>query len=402
MSLLRRDRRSDFVSEPQRTLSGLRQRSWSGITVTENDARGLAAWWAAVELVAGVGSSLPLDEIRVVGDTRTKLPLSSIFADPDPDPSITAKAFRHQLLTSAIARGNAYAEVLGSTGPGTQPTGMVAIHPDRVQWRYVEVDGRYGWHPFVDGERRSRWPLGDLWHWPLFVQAGSPVGLSPVEVHRQTIGAAIAAQKFGAQYFDSGGLPVAIIRPDRDPGEDGAKALKQKVVDATRGNREPLVLPATVGFDKLTISADEAQFLQTQRYGVEEVARIVLGGFPELIGGATSGQNVTYTNREQRLADFLALSLVPRYLAPLEDALSTLIPRGRIVRHNVDALLRGDLAARFAAYESSARIFDMTGVPVYTPDEIRAIEDLPPLDESSPVRRNVRPEPTTRSEGAHA
>jgi HK97 family phage portal protein len=371
-------------------------RSWSGVTVDESTAQGLAAWWAAVELVAGVGSSLPLDEERVVGEDRIPVPLSTIFADPDPDPSVTSKALRHQILTSAVSRGNAYAELLGTDGSRT-PTGMRTIHPDHVQWRYEVVDGIRDWRCYVDGVERPRWPLGNLWHFPLFVQAGCPVGMSPLALHRQTIGAAIAAQKFSAQYFDSGGNPVMVARTRMDPGQDGAKALKQRIVEATRGNREPLVIPQDIELDKWPVTADDAQFIESQRFGVEEIARIVLGGFAEMIGGSTSGSSVTYANTEQRMAAFLALSLIPRYLAPLEESLSTLVPRGRVVRHNVNALLRGDLGARFAAYEASARIYSLTGAPVFLPNEVRALEDLPPL--ADPAMSGGA---TTREGGADA
>ena len=120
------------------------------------------------------------------------VPLSSLFADPDPDPSVTAVAFRAQILRSAVARGNAYADLLGAE-MGT-PTGAVTIHPDRVRWRYEHTANGYTWQVYVDGKPRSRWPYGDLWHFPLFQQPGSPVGLNPVEYHRLSIGASLAAQ----------------------------------------------------------------------------------------------------------------------------------------------------------------------------------------------------------------
>ena len=153
-----------------------------------------SAVWACQELIAGVGSSLPLDEFRKVGGDQLAVPLSSLFADPDPDPSVTAVAFRAQLLRSAVARGNAYADLLGAD-MGT-PTGAVTIHPDRVRWNYEKVPGGFDWKVYVDGKERSRWPYGDLFHFPLFQQPGSPIGLNPVEYHRLSIGASLAAQQF--------------------------------------------------------------------------------------------------------------------------------------------------------------------------------------------------------------
>jgi HK97 family phage portal protein len=230
----------------------------------------------------------------------------------------------------------------------------------------------------IDNVEQDIWPLGELFHVPLFVSPGAPFGASPIEMHRQTIGLPIAAQRFGARFFGSGAHPTTLLMPDSDPGEDGARSLKRKFMEATFGSREPIVVPQHVKVERLSIAPDESQFLETQRYGVEEVARVFLGGFAEMIGGSTSGQSVTYANAEQRDAAFLRYGL-SRYLVPLEASLSTLLPRGRKVKFNVASLLRGDLAARYASYRVSAEIEALTGKPVLMSDEIRELEDRPPL-----------------------
>lgn len=351
----------------------------AGVAVNPETAMRLSAWWSCVELVAGVGSSLPLDEFRKVGTEQIEVPLSMLFADPDPDPSVSAVAWRAQVLRSVTSRGNAYADLLGAE-MGT-PTGAVTVHPDLVEWKYEKRrNGRMSWEVYVAGVHRDRWPLGDFWHFGLFQQAGSPVGMSPVQYHRNTIGASIAAQRFGQQFFDRNGLPTVLLQMPGNPGDAEAKRLKEKVIEATSGSREPLVLPDQIKYNKISIDPEDSQFLDTQRYGVEEIARIVLGGFVELVGGAVSGGgSITYANREQRMADFIALSLAPRYLVPLESALSALVPRGRYVKHNVDALLRADLQGRFNAYKLNAEISSLMGGAPYTVNDMRRLENRAPL-----------------------
>lgn len=371
----------------------------SGVVVNPESAMRNSAWWACMELIAGVGSSLPLDEFRKIGGDQVEVPLSAIFSDPDPDPSVSAVAWRAQVLRSAVARGNAYAELLGADS-GT-PTGAVTINPDCADWKFEKAAGGYAWQLYIDGKRRDRWPNGDIWHFPLFLQPGSPVGLSPVQYHRNSIGAALAAQQFGQQFFDKAGLPSVLLQSPVDLTEQQAKDLKTKVIDATRGTRQPLVLPSDIAFTKISISPDDSQFLDTQRYGVEEIARIVLGGFVELIGGAVSGGGaLTYVNREQRMADFIALSLAPRYLIPLEAALSALVPRGRYVKHNVDALLRADLQGRFSAYKLNAEIANLMGVAPLTGNDMRRLENRPPIDGADEFRKPAAPAdpPITRAE----
>lgn len=349
----------------------------SATYVTPESALQADGVWAAQTLVSSLGSFIPLNEIRERGEVRERLQLSSVFADPDPDPSIDALAFRSQILQSLASRGNAYATVL--VDGSMRPVGMVSIHPESVVWKF---DAGV-WRTFVDGIERRRWPLGDLWHVPINLQAGSPIGMDPINYHRGTLAPSLAARKFGARFFDAGGLPIGFVELDgtvNDPGEGGAKELKQKIVTALDGSREPIVLPSGIRFREVQVNAEESQFLETQRFGVEQAARIYFGGFPEMIGGSPSGGSQTYANLEQRIQAFATLSLIPRYLAPLEQALSRLIPSGRKVVHNVNALSRGDLAARYQSYLASAQVQQMTGMPILTNDEIRALEDRPPLD----------------------
>lgn len=393
MGIFRRSR-PEAVEDRTTTLAALQQlmdrggMTAAGVSVDPDKALTNSATWACLELIAGVGSSLPLDEFRKASGEQIAVPLSAVFADPDPDPSVTAVGFRAQVLRSAAARGNAYVDLLGAEMGA--PSGAVTIHPDRVHWRYEDKQ----WQVYVDNKRRERWPYGDLWHFALFQQPGSPIGLNPVEYHRLTIGAALGAQQFGAQFFASGGHPTVIVKMPNDPGEDVAKQVKEKIVNATRGNREPVIFPNGWELEKVTIPPEDAQFLETQRYGVEEIARIFLGGFPEMIGGAVSGSSVTYANREQRMADFIALSLSPRYLVPLEQSLSTLVPRGRIVKHNVDALLRADLKARYESYKLAGEVADLMGQPFLMVDEMRRFENLPPLTDEQ--RASFTPNPTPR------
>lgn len=349
----------------------------AGVVVDPDKAIRHSAVWAAIELIAGVGSSMPLDEYRMVAGQQVQVDLSSMFADPDPDPSISAVAFRAQMLRSAATRGNAYADVLGAE-TGT-PTGLVSIHPDRVSWKWEKVNDLWQWSVYVDQVRRERWPNGDLFHFALFQQPGSPIGLSPIDYHKQSIGQALAAQRFGQQFFDGGGNPSIIIKPPARLSDDEARALKRQITDVTRGTREPLVMPREIEIEKMSIPAEDSQFLETQRFGVEEIARVFLGGFPELIGGSVSGSAITYANREQRNADFIALSLSPRYLVPFEQALSSLLPAGRWVRHNVDALLRSDLQARYASYKTASEVSATMGAPLLTINEMRQLENLPPV-----------------------
>jgi HK97 family phage portal protein len=212
---------------------------------------------------------------------------------------------------------------------------------------------------------------------PMFVMPGMPMGMSPISSAKQAIGSGISAEQFGAQFFNSGGNPNAVIYSDSELTPEQAQGIKNAFVNATQGNREPAIMGSGLKYERVQISPDESQFLDSQRFTVEQIARIY-GIPPELVGAAASGSSVTYANREQRAADWLSFGLMP-YLIPIEDALSTLVPRAQRVKFNVDGLLRSDLSTRYAAHAVGI------GSGFLTVDEARAYEDLPPLVTPDPV-----------------
>jgi HK97 family phage portal protein len=281
----------------------------------------------------------------------------------------------YQLWSSLLLDGNAYGLVT-ETGVNGFPVTVEILDPMTVQWRHVEGE----WTTLINEKRINLWPNGPLWHMPMFSMPGMPMGQSPISASKQAIGSGISAEQFGAQFFDAGGNPNAIIYSDSELTPEQAQGIKGAFTNATQGNREPAIMGSGLKYERVQISPDESQFLDSQRFTVEQIARIY-GIPPELIGAATSGSSVTYANREQRAADWLSFGLMP-YLIPIEDALSTLVPRAQRVKFNVDGLLRSDLSTRYAAHAVGI------GSGFLTVDEARAYEDLPPLvaeDQPLPV-----------------
>jgi HK97 family phage portal protein len=341
------------------------------VEVTTDSAMRLSAVWACVRLLAGLGSTLPLDQQRTRNGVTVEVTRSPLFDQPQPD--TTLSTWLYQAWSSLLTAGNTYGLVT-AVGSNGYPTSVELIDPGLVQWRPVE--GR-GWQVVVDNVELDRWPNGPLWHVPIFTMPGQPYGLSPIQHAKQTISAGLSAERFGSDFFHGGGTPNAILYSDTELTADQAQGIKGAFVRSTAGNREPMVVGAGLRYERVSVSPDEAQFLDAQRFTVEQIARLY-GIAPEMIGGATSGSSVTYANREQRSQDFLTFGLMP-YLVALEDGLSALVPRPQRVRFNVDGVLRSDLKTR---YEAHAIALDSAFMTV---DEVRQIEDLPPLPESAPI-----------------
>ena len=334
-------------------------------SVTTESAMRLSAVWACVRLLAGLGSTLPLDQQRRRDGLTVDVPRSVLFDQPQA--GTTLSTWLYQVWSSMLTAGNAYGLVT-AIGPNGWPTTVELLDPSVVQWR---ADEQRGWVVTVDRQEMQRWPEGPLWHVPIFTMPGAPFGLSPIQNAKQTIVGGLSAERFGTDFFTGGGTPNAILYSDSELTQEQAQGIKSAFVSSTAGNREPAVMGAGLRYERISVSPDEAQFLDQQRFTVEQIARIY-GVFPEMIGGATSGSSVTYANREQRAADFLTFGLMP-YLIALEDAMSGLVPQPDRIKFNLDGVLRSDLATRYNAHASAIRAGWLSV------NEVRQIEDREPV-----------------------
>ena len=127
--------------------------------------------------------------------------------------------------------------------------------------------------------------------------------------------------------------------------------------------------------EHVKVNAEESQFLGTMRHVQADICQ-VFGVPPEKIGVATSGSSVTYSNREQQVQQFLVDS-INADLVLVQEVLSAALPRDQFVRMNTGALLRSDLAARYASYQVAL------AAGFLTVDEVRELEERPPLAATS-------------------
>jgi len=322
--------------------------------------------YRCINKTAGTISTFPIDEM-----------LRGARVDPSPiieRPSITMRrsVWLHAAAASLMARGNVYGLVDDDSMLRTGfPTSVELVFPDRVRWT-----AETGW--LLDNEPIDEYPVGPLWHVPLHVLPGSPMGLNPIEYARRTIFAGLVAQEFGTNFLADGGHPSGILAPDKDPGPEGAKRLKERFQEATRGTtREPVVLPQSTKWTQIQISPQDSQFLESMRFSGEELCRF-FGVIPEQVGVKSSGSSITYGNREQDKQNELQDSLMVA-LVRLEEGLTELLPRPRSAKINPDALLRSDLEKRYASYKVSADIYAQTGYWVVTPEEWRDLENRGPI-----------------------
>lgn len=367
MSLFRPERRAETSTAAQLIAEQRQGRIYAGVQVDDMRAMQLAAVWGCIDLIASIVSTLPIEEYRRVGGVRIEQSPPLLLVDPAGD-GTGVEMWIRQLITSCLLRGNGYGLIL-AVGADGWPSQIESLHPDRVTWRR-----RLNFGPvesLLDNKLVDRWPAGPLWHLPVYVLPGSPVGMSPIQFAAQTIGLGLAAQKYGAEWFGQGKIPPATLETEQPVDGTQAAALKERV-NAALADGGPLVLGAGLKFNPISVAPNEAQFLETMEYNSDDIARFFFRRPPG------EGGNVTYANVEARSLDLLTYTL-SEWLVLIEKALTRLRPRPRYVKFNADAFLRVDAMTRAKVLDIQVR------GGVRNRDEARAYDDMKPIPDGTGV-----------------
>lgn len=366
MSLLFPSARSEQrgVRLPAGFVAALDRRG-AGVLVDSDSALRHDTVWSCRTRIAQDVSMMPVDVIRYVGGARQLVePVPQIVAAPSS--FVAALDWRYQVIDAWLADGNVWGLITQTSGNGAWPTRieLVPNHSVRVE----EAAG--GRRFFVDGERHELWPVGDLWHVPAYTVPGQFLGLSPIAYHRTTIGNGLAAEQFSADFFADGGHPSAILAPSTDPGPEAARAIKERFLAMTRGNRDLVVVPQDTKYIPIQVSPQDSQFIDTMRYSAEQICRIY-GEDPADHGVSTSSSSITYANRVD--ADLARFKRRQFWVTKLQNALTDLLPRPQVVRLNTSATLM--MTARERHELHRLRLESRTT----TINEVRRIEDEQPF-----------------------
>lgn len=369
MSLFfRREQRAASVSDliPQRVAAP----SFAD-SVTQSTSQQVVAYASAVNLLSTVVASLPLEVY--VGKGRSQRPAKRpAWLD---DPSGERYGIEDWLklwMSSAAYTGNVVLHIVARDG-NYKPSVVDVVDTSTVIVR--NEDGVRSW--FIGGKRVSREDIVHYRRWPV---PGKLMGMSPIERHASAFGVAIAAERFGHQWFAEGAHPSQVLTTDQPIDASTASAIKQRMLDTLQGSRGPAVLGSGMKLESFQVAPEESQFLETQSFTAAQVCRILGPGIAEILGYKT-GDSMTYKNREQLALDLLSYAIDP-WLVDLERQLSRMLNgpgvstmSGSWVRFNRNALLRTDLLTRYQAHRIALGPIE----PWETANEVRDYEDQQPV-----------------------
>lgn len=379
------------VREPDGWISNS-MRGDAGEVVTDDTVLSLSAVWACVNLIAGTIASLPLVVYRTDSQGRRTVArdhkLYRVLHD-SPNYDQTAVDFWEFVSASIELWGNAYARISRS---GSDVASLHPIAPNLVSVRRLASGTiEYRWteegKSFVETDKTMLHIRGF---------GGNPLGgMSTLHFGRHAFSLARAVDRSAGSTFKHGLRPSGVLTfekwlspEQRQVAED---KLNEKFLGAMNAGR-PLILEGGTKWEQLTISPDDAQLLQSRGFSIEEICRFF--GTPPFMIGHTEKSTSWGTGLEQQTLGFQKFTLrrrLKRIEQSLEKQLLTANDRANrvTIEFNLEGLLRGDSGGRARFYQQ------MTQIGAMTINEVRALENLPPVDGGDVPRMQMQNMPIT-------
>jgi HK97 family phage portal protein len=337
----------------------------SGVNINANTAFEVVAFWSAVSLISDTIATLPVDSfIRQDGNRRPYRPRPAWVDQPDVD--MTKQAHYQQVLVSLLVSGNSYTRVFRNANGDV--VNLVCLDPQTVQVKRSALGRKIF---IIDNEDKTL-TSDDVVHITDLIQPGSLTGLSRVERLKEALGLSSAMQTFASRFFGTGATTQGIIEFPGNLTPDQAKNLRDGFDSAHRGFRRAHktgVLSGGATYKQTTVPNDAAQFLESRRFSVEEIARAF--NIPLSMMGVPGTQS--YASVEQNAIQFVTHTLRP-YIEKLEWSYSRLLPVEAFIAFNTNGLLRGDFNSRISAYATGLQSGFMSV------NDVRRLEDMSPTE----------------------
>jgi HK97 family phage portal protein len=332
------------------------------VSVAGDNALRVIPIYGAVSLIADQLASLPIGIFTRVNGVSQRTTAPAWMSRPDP--RLTWFDWVHQLAVSLLLRGNAYGYIVKDS------TGIAQVrwlHPDDVT---LDEAGIFPIYRVGRNAEESVERGGNILHIRAFTSPGTVRGLSPIGVFRARFETWMSAAEYGREWFNNSAQPTGILQNSKGtltPAQ--MDEAKKRFKDSTR-RREPVALSSDWTWQQVSVSPEEAQFLQTIKATATQIA-VIFRVDPEDVGGE-SGSSMTYATRESNQQKFNTRTLLP-WTVRMETALAELLPGETFIKFDLDSLARPNTLERLQANTEALKSGQRTLA------EVRASEDLPAL-----------------------
>lgn len=356
-------------------------RTTSGKPVNERTAMQTTAVYACVRILAEAVASLPLHVYEYQDDGGKKLvhdhPLYYLLHD-EPNPEMTSFVFRETLMSHLLIWGNAYAQIIRD-GTG-RVLGLYPLLPDKMDVQrddrgniYYIYSRNSDENPMFKEYGDIRLKAEDVLHIPGLGFDGL-IGYSPIAMAKNAVGMTLACEEYGASFFANGANPGGVLE---HPGvlKDPSKVRESwnSVYRGVNNAHKIAVLEEGMKYQQIGIPPEEAQFLETRKFQINEIARLYRIP-PHMVGDLDKS---SFSNIEQQSLEFVKYTLDPwviRWEQSLQRSLFLPGEKGKyFIKLNVDGLLRGDYQSRMNGYAVGRK----NGW--FSANDIREMENMNPI-----------------------
>lgn len=350
--------------------------SSAGKLVTERSAMQMTAVYACVRILSEAVAGLPLQVFKYTDDGGKEKafdhPLYLLLHD-EPNPEMSSFVFRETLMTHLLLWGNAYAQIIRN-GKGE----VMALYPLMPNRMTVDRDENgklfYQYQRSADEAIKKYGTVilspRDVLHIPGLGFDGL-VGYSPIAMAKNAIGLAIAAEEYGSKFYANGAAPSGVLEHPgtiKDPSR--VRESWQNTFGGSGNSNKVAVLEEGMKYTPISISPNEAQFLETRKFQINEIARIFRVP-PHMVGDL---EKSSFSNIEQQSLEFVKYTLDPWVIRWEQSIQRTLFSADEktkyFVKFNVEGLLRGDYASRMQGYATARQNGWMSA------NDIRELENL--------------------------
>ena len=350
--------------------------STSGKTVTERSAMQMTAVYSCVRILAEAIAGLPLHVYRYNSDGGKEKAIDHslyLILHDEPNPEMSSFVFRETLMTHLLLWGNAYAQIIrNSKGE------VMALYPLMPNKMSVDRDENgqlyYQYLRSVDevGGKSETVILKptDVLHIPGLGFDGL-VGYSPIAMAKNAIGLAIATEEYGAKFFANGAAPSGVLEhPGTIKDPQRVREAWQSQFGGSQNSGKIAVLEEGMKYTPISISPEQAQFLETRKFQINEIARIFRVP-PHMVGDL---EKSSFSNIEQQSLEFVKYTLDPWVIRWEQSIMRTLLTpeekKSYFVKFNLEGLLRGDYQSRMNGYATARQNGWMSA------NDIRELENL--------------------------
>ena len=354
--------------------------STSGKVVNERTAMQMTAVYSCVRILSEAIAGLPLFLYKYGEDgSKEKYldhPLWRVLHD-EPNPEMTSFVFRETMMNHLLLSGNAYAQIIRNARGE-----VVALYPlmpnrmtvdrdssGRLYYRYTKTSDDA---PEVGKAKETEVVLApsDVLH-VLGLGYDGLVGYSPIAMAKNAVGLAMAAEEYGAKFFANGAAPSGVLEhPGTIKDPERIRQSWQSTFGGSANSNKIAVLEEGLKYTPIAISPEQAQFLETRKFQINEIARIFRVP-PHMVGDL---EKSSFSNIEQQSLEFVKYTLDPwviRWEQAMNKALLLDSEKSAVfTKFNVDGLLRGDYASRMTGYATARQNGWMSA------NDIRELENL--------------------------